>query len=66
MVKQVSFNTSRNEKMLVHITQFSLSKLDVSRMDVRQFVCQSQNRGLFGEISNWNSVHKWIGGVHSS
>ena len=48
MVKQVSFNTSRNEKILVHITQFSLSKLDVSRMDVRQFVCRSQNRGLFG------------------
>ena len=34
MVKQVSFNTSRNEKILVHITQFLLRKLDVSRMDV--------------------------------
>lgn len=63
MVKQVSFNTSRNEKILVHITQFLLRKLDVSRMDVLQFVCRSQNRGLFGEINNWNSFHKWIGGV---
>ena len=66
MVKQVSFNTSGNEKILVHITQFSLSKLDVSRMDVRQFVCRSQNRRLFREINNWNSFHKWIGFVYSS
>ena len=56
MVKQVSFNTSRNEKFL-------LRKLDVSRMDVLQFVCRSQNRGLFSEINNWNSFNKWIGGV---
>ena len=66
MVKQVSFNTSGNEKILVHITQFSLSKLDVSRMDVRQFVCRSQTRRLFGEINNWNGFHKWIGFVYSS
>ena len=66
MVKQVSFNTSRNENILVHITQFSLSKVDVSRMDVRQFLCRSQNLGLFGDIDNWNSFHKWIGFVYSS
>ena len=66
MVKQVSFNTSGNERILVDITQFSLSKLGVSIMDVRQFVCRSQNRGLFGEINNWNSFHKLIGFVYSS
>ena len=52
MVEQVSFNTSGNDKILVHLTNFSISKLyavsNIVLMDVRQFFL-SQNSHLFGE-----------------
>ena len=38
MVGQVSFDTSGDGKILVHLANFSISKLYVSIMDVRQFV----------------------------
>ena len=48
MVEQVSFNTSGNDKILVHLTKF-FTKQALRFYNGRSPICLSQNSRLFGE-----------------
>ena len=60
MVEQVSFNTRGNDKILVHLTNFSISKLyavsNIVLMDVRQFFWVKIVICLVKNIYSWNSL----------
>ena len=66
MVEQVSFNTSGNDKILVHLTKF-FTKQALRFYNGRSPICLSQNSRLFGEkYMSLEQPHKWIGFVYRS